>query len=55
MMSNTEAQSLECQADHLVNAQMRLPAPGKAAAALLKKRQRQSHRRSEAFYAERNR
>lgn len=39
----------------LVNDQMRLPSPGKAAAALLKKRKRQSHRRSEAFYAERNR
>lgn len=38
-----------------IDDRMPLPPPGKAAAALLKKRKRQSHRRSEAFYADRNR
>lgn len=46
----------ELKADGLRAAEpMRLPAQGRAAEALLKKRKRQAHRRNEAFYSERNR
>lgn len=47
--------SEECAKPTLVNAPMRLPSPGKAAEALLKKRKRQAHRRSDAFYSDKNR
>lgn len=35
--------------------QMRFPAQGRAAEALLKKRKRQAHRRSEAYHSDRDR
>lgn len=50
-----EVPGAEVDQARLINDRMPLPPPGKAAAALLKKRKRQSHRRSEAFYADRNR
>ena len=51
----SDSQRVEGTRDQLINERMPLPTPGKASAALLKKRKRQAHRRSEAFYADKRR
>lgn len=50
-IENTPEASSKPQGDE----QMRFPKQGRAATALLKKRKRQAHRRSDAFSADRDR